>query len=105
MAEYTIKERGISLSKDEIMDKVCGIIGEVLEDQGQKNLDITPEAKLSEMGINSISFVTIIVQAELAFGIEFEDDCLNLEYFTNIVSIIDYIYNIKVDCWGDNFPR
>lgn len=54
---------------------------------------ITLETNLKDMGINSISFIKIIVDIELEYGFEFNDDELNYESekFVTFGSFVNYI--------------
>lgn len=62
------------MSETEIRDRVIEIINSVLE-----NLNITPEqcdVELLQLGMQSISFISIVVALEEAFEIEVPDECL-----------------------------
>lgn len=83
------------MNKEEIVQKLCGIIRDILEDQEQDTNLVTCEQPLSDIGINSIHFISIIVRAEVEFDIEFEDDFLNSDKFADINSIADYILQLK----------
>ena len=58
-------------------------------------IDLTPDLKLSEIGVNSITFIKIIVTIEETFDIEFEDDYLDYEQFDTIQDVCDYIAQLK----------
>lgn len=76
------------------MEKLCEIIRETLSNEQKQNF-VTCEQTLSEIGIYSIQFITIIVQAEIEFDFEFEDDFLSVDKFTDVNSIADYIYSVS----------
>lgn len=46
---------------------------------------------LSDCGINSMSFIKLIVALEAEFGFEFDDEKLEIEKVKTIQDIIDYI--------------
>jgi len=48
---------------------------------------------ITNIGINSISFIKVVVAAETEFEFEFEDDDLDFSGFKDIRSIIAYIEN------------
>ncbi len=81
------------MKREEIEEKLCEIIKEILEEQ--ETSSVTCEDTLSEIGLNSIHFISIIVQSEVEFDIEFEDDFLSLDKFTNVSSIVDYILQLR----------
>ena len=58
--------------------------------------DITLETSLSEAGVDSITFIKIVVALEGEFDFEFDDEMLLITAFPTIKSMIDYIES-KVD--------
>lgn len=46
---------------------------------------------LTEVGLNSLSFIKLIVEIENGFGIEFEDEDLDHSRFMTLTSLCDYI--------------
>lgn len=63
----------------------------------KNNLDVEGEIGLEDnlgtIGLNSVSFIKIIVAIEKEFDIEFEDESLNYNVFKNIKELIIYIEN------------
>ncbi len=53
------------------------------------------DTNLWEHGLNSISFINIIVEIENEFGFEFQDEELGGEKFQTINNLSDYIKNCK----------
>ncbi len=49
---------------------------------------------LDEAGVDSITFVMIVVELENEFGIEFDDEQLLMEGFSTIESVVDYVMDI-----------
>lgn len=70
------------------------VIGEVLETSLTD--DSLNKYKLKNLGINSISFIKLVVIIEQKFGIEFEDDKLDFNSYDTFDSIVAYI-RIKVE--------
>ena len=57
---------------------------------------MTLETSLGEAGVDSITFVTLVVALEGEFNFEFDDEMLLISAFPTIKSIIDYV-ELKVD--------
>lgn len=53
--------------------------------------NVNLDDSLNEIWVNSVNFVKICVLIEEAFGIELEDDALNVSYFKTLRNLIDYI--------------
>ena len=76
-----------------VPQKAFGVIKSTL---APKNEDVTLETSLGEVGVDSITFVTLVVALEGEFNFEFEDEMLLISAFPTIQSIIDYV-ELKVD--------
>ncbi|WP_041700147.1 acyl carrier protein [Clostridium sp. BNL1100] len=77
----------------DIRDKVIDIIVKVMNIPDLKEKAAT-EDNLSEVGINSIKFIEIVVELEKEFDVEFDDDELDFRSFTTITSICDYLESL-----------
>lgn len=76
-------------SKGEIMDKILEIINKYADKPVNKNeMD---NIYIKELGINSLNYVKIIVEIEMEFDIEFDDDML----IANDTTIRDFISNVE----------
>lgn len=73
-------------------EKVIKILAEVLE---KSEDDIQNMGSFSDMDINSLNFIKIIVLLEDMFEIEFDDNYLSYEKFSTIDSMVDYIKSLK----------
>jgi len=51
--------------------------------------------KLSDLAINSVVFIKIVVQLEDCFDFEFDDEDLDYNRFLYLSDICDYIYDKK----------
>ena len=60
------------------------------------NEAVTLETSLGKAGVDSITFVTLVVALEGEFNFEFDDEMLLISAFPTIKSIIDYV-ELKVD--------
>ncbi|MCX8131452.1 MAG: acyl carrier protein [Clostridia bacterium] len=75
-----------------IAKKVKQIIAENLEMKESiqiMNLDL----KLIDIGVNSITFIKIIVAIETEFDFEFSDEDLDYNKFPNIDALVSYVKN------------
>jgi acyl carrier protein len=52
---------------------------------------IVPDSKLTECGVNSVSFVQFIIDIETAFSIEFDLDKLDINNFASFKELASYI--------------
>ncbi|KAF6582687.1 MULTISPECIES: phosphopantetheine-binding protein [Paenibacillus] len=74
----------------EIRKKVIKLITDNLETENVKK-NVINEDDLSQMGINSIVFIQLVVALENEFGIEFEVEALDYKKFTSLDLICSYI--------------
>ena len=79
------------MDREKITLKLCDIIKNVLEENDCEQGPVSGIQTLSELGVNSVQFISIIVQSEMEFDIEFDDELLDADKFSSIDSIIDYI--------------
>ena len=70
-----------------IKDQVIKIIQSVLEDSSP----LSGETQLSNLKLNSIEFINIVVNLEAEFNIDFEAEKLLFSEFPTIQSMIDYV--------------
>lgn len=80
-----IKKTDASNIKDQVIRIIHSIVGENIIK------DISASDSFSDLKVDSIVFIKIIVAIEDAFNFEFEDDKLSLSAFPTIQSFIDYI--------------
>ena len=68
--------------------KVLEVILSVLD---SKIDDITLETEFSGAGVDSITFITVVVALENEFNFEFDDEMLLITAFPTIKSVIEYV--------------
>lgn len=92
-----IKIRGIRIlmevtrmEKSEIKDKLLEIIGEELPDVETDKVD-TSASLADDYGVDSVSLIKMIVDAEAAFNVKFDDRELALNKYDNFDDVIDTI--------------
>ena len=78
------------MNMNNIETKIRAIIEENAEMQKDFS-HITSDIDLKNIGINSITFIKIVVSIETEFGIEFEDEDLDYNKFPNIKSLVNYV--------------
>ena len=80
------------MTVETIKQEVIELISELFEDKGF-DIDILEYVDLiDDMGMDSITFISIVVEVEAHFGIEVPDDMLFLENFKcvdDIVSVVE----------------
>lgn len=52
---------------------------------------------VDDLGIDSITFISMVVEIEERFGIEFPDDLLSLDNFRKINGIVDIVERESID--------
>lgn len=73
--------------KDDIGEEVINIIKDcVVEEQ-----DITKETRIADLSLDSITFISIIVEIEERYNIEFDDEHMMMEIFTTINDLMEYV--------------
>lgn len=77
-----------------VEERTRSIIKKVILNDEVMNMKV--EDSLDRLGINSVSYIKIVIELENEFDIEFDDDCLNYESFKSVKNIVDYI-NTKIN--------
>lgn len=69
------------------------ILLEILRDNVEKSitLDIHKDIELDKCGIDSLAYINLIVEIEDKFGIEFEDNYLNIDNISKYSELISYV--------------
>lgn len=76
---------------DNIKNRVVKILKRNVELINFDTEKISIETNLFQLGLNSVTFIKLIVDLEREFDIEFEETYLDYDKFTDILSIIEYI--------------
>lgn len=69
-----------------IYDELITIIKSYLDVE-----EITPDSELEALGFSSYEFVKIVVEIEMKFGFEFDDEYLDFRKFKTIGDLTHYI--------------
>ena len=70
-------------------EKLIEIVISVLNLDGDRHIDSS--TKISELPLDSLSFVLLVTKIEEAFNFEFDDNMLMVTNFPTIQSLMDYI--------------
>lgn len=76
---------------NEIVEKLKELLYMNLKDQ--EDLEIGLDDNLILLGLNSITFIKIVVACENEFDIEFDDDMLDYEIFDSLRKLSECIKN------------
>ena len=74
----------------EIREKITEIIS-VHSDKENVNQYLLKNDDLNQLGLNSISFIKIVVDLESEFNFEFEDEALDYSKFMSLNILCDYV--------------
>ena len=85
------------MDHNEIMERLITICSKVFEDlEGNicldKNIDF-----VDELGMDSITFITLIIEIEVSFDITIPDELLQIKYFKNLECICVQIADLLQD--------
>lgn len=75
-----------------IQKKAIDIVLSTLEEEEYNNL--SPESDFLDIGVDSITFIKVIVALESEFDIEFDVEKLMITAFSTIKSMVEYVEEI-----------
>ncbi len=78
------------MEKTEIKDKLLEIVGEELPDVDASTIDTTASLT-DDYGVDSVSLIKMIVDAEETFNVKFDDRELALNKYDSFDDVIDTI--------------
>lgn len=81
----------INMKKNDIINYIINRLEKNTELNEKSNI-ICTSTKMSELVLDSLSFIELVVDLEMEFGIEFEDSMLQLGAFEAINDIVEYVY-------------
>ncbi|MBY9077398.1 acyl carrier protein [Paenibacillus sp. HN-1] len=70
--------------KTDVINRLQKILAETLQGDEESFEEISEEDNLLLLGVNSISFVKIVVQCEKEFNIAFDEEELDYSLFENV---------------------
>ncbi|HHU50868.1 MAG TPA: acyl carrier protein [Firmicutes bacterium] len=78
-------------TKEKVFDLICELSADEYFGLNLKKAELTEDDKISELGVNSIIFIKLLVKLEKEFNIKFEDEMLNYRAFDTIGDLIRMI--------------
>ncbi|MBW5446415.1 acyl carrier protein [Cohnella sp. CFH 77786] len=67
------------------------MLKEVLAEEGERLEELGPDDDLSGFGVNSMTFIRLVLALEMEFGVSWDDDDLQFQNFTTVNSIVRYV--------------
>ncbi|MFS1512192.1 acyl carrier protein [Chengkuizengella sp. SCS-71B] len=78
----------------DVKEKVLNMLKENLEVSDEVDIDqLGLDDDLSVLGVNSMTFIKLVIAAEMEFGMTWDDEELDFRNFSTINNIINYISN------------
>jgi acyl carrier protein len=71
----------------ELVERVQGVVRAVLTTAE----DVPLDAPLADVGVNSLSFIRMVVELERACEMRFEDDDIELARFESVADVVRYV--------------
>ncbi len=79
------------MSREEIKEKLIALCAEIFRDSGV-NTDLLEYVDFEDdLGMDSLTFITLLVEVEAAFEITIPDDMLLMENFKNMGDVIQIV--------------
>lgn len=75
---------------EELREKVVALLRDNVDDPAALD-NLGPDDDLSSLGINSLTFIKLVIATEMEFGVAWKDDDLDFRNFSSINSIMQYI--------------
>ena len=76
-----------------IKQEVIELISELFKDKGFDNDILEYVDLIDDLGMDSITFISIVVEVEAHFGMEVPDDMLLMDNFKKVDNIVNIIVN------------
>lgn len=78
-------EKGATMAEESTFDRIVKI---VKEQDGLEDVEVTPDTKLADLGLDSLAIAEAIMSCEDEFGIEFDGEEIP-ETFGDLVEMVD----------------
>lgn len=79
----------MNFNESDVRQRIKNII---LEETGYTGI-YNDEIRIDQLGLNSVDYISLLIQFEEAFLFEFDDEVLQSEFFENIGDIVTHILN------------
>lgn len=83
------------MNREEIKQRLIDMLQELFPEAGIDKDMLEYVDLIDDLGMESITFVSVVVEVEDLFGITIPDDVLLLDYFRNVNGILKIIEDIK----------
>ena len=83
------------MNREEIKQRLIDMLQELFPESGVDKDMLEYVDLIDDLGMESITFVSVVVEIEDLFGITIPDDVLLLDYFRNVNGILKIIEDIK----------
>ena len=81
------------MTTETIKQRIVELISQLFDDKGFDSDIIEYVDLIDDLGMDSITFISIVVEVEAHFGIEVPDDMLLLEKFKCVDDIVSVVEN------------
>lgn len=78
------------MNKQQLISRVT----EIIQKDSDLEVSININDVLTDIGINSLNFIRMVVHLEEAFDVEFPDEALEYDKFNTIAEISDYLVTL-----------
>ncbi|MBP2000605.1 acyl carrier protein [Paenibacillus shirakamiensis] len=83
-------------TREELKERIIEMLKENLEGASEM-ATIDPDTDLSTLGINSMTFIKLVIATEMEFGVSWSDEDLDFRNFRTVNHIMNYITESKVE--------
>jgi len=85
------------MSREEIKEKLIALCAEIFQNSGV-DPDLLEYVDFEDdLGMDSLTFITLLVEVEAAFGITIPDDMLLMENFKNMGDVIQIVVDQQTE--------
>ncbi|TYP72394.1 phosphopantetheine-binding protein [Paenibacillus methanolicus] len=76
--------------QEELRERIITMLRDNVDDPSMLD-DLDPDADLTALGVNSLTFIKLVIAAEMEFGLTWNDDDLDFRHFSSVNSILNYV--------------
>lgn len=85
-----LDKKSISNSLSNVQSRAIAIVFDYIDETVLPSIDIL-NTDLASVGVDSITFISIVISLEREFGFEWDDDMLSISAFSSTMSILKYV--------------
>ncbi|WP_068774893.1 acyl carrier protein [Paenibacillus sp. FJAT-26967] len=83
-------------TKDELKERIINLLKENLGNAEELD-QLGPDDDLSVLGVNSMTFIKLVIATEMEFGVTWKDEDLDFRNFMTVNNIMNYISSSSND--------